>query len=52
MAKGLEVPVIVVQVVALILFMINRELVAGKLLPAYGVETRHPVFVPLLKRLE
>jgi len=46
MAIGLEVPVLVIQGVGLIVFLVNRELVATKLLPAYGVEPKHPLFVP------
>ena len=48
--EGLNVPIYVVQVIGFIVFLINRELIAIKLLPAYNITTRHPVFVPWLKR--
>lgn len=45
-ALGLGVPVSVVQVSALAVFLVNRELFVSKLIPAYGVETNHPLFKP------
>jgi len=35
-----------VQTVFLVIFLVNRELIAQKLLPAYGVKTKHPLFRP------
>jgi len=40
-----------VQFLALIVFLINRELVAQVLLPAYGIETDHPLFKPWIKHV-
>lgn len=31
------------------LFLLDRELVVQKLFPLYNVETKHPLFQPLLK---
>lgn len=45
-AVGLEIPVYAVQILALLVFLVNRELVAQKLLPAFDLETRHPLFRP------
>lgn len=38
-----------VQIVFLVIFLLNRELIAQKLLPAYGVKTKHPLFRPWIK---
>jgi hypothetical protein len=36
----------IVQAIFFIVFIINRELVAQVLLPAYGIKTDHPLFKP------
>jgi hypothetical protein len=46
-AVGLAVPVGVVQGVALMVLLVNRELVVRRLLPEWGIETRHPLLRPL-----
>jgi hypothetical protein len=48
-AVGLEVNRLAIQAVFLVVFLVNRELVAQKLLPAYGIQTSHPLFKPWLK---
>ena len=35
-----------VQGAALLVLLVNRELLAQRLLPLYGIETRHPLFHP------
>ena len=49
-AFGLGVSRYWVQAVSGAVLLANRELVVQKLLPAYGVTTRHPLFVPWLRR--
>ncbi|HLV11409.1 MAG TPA: hypothetical protein VKY42_03080, partial [Trueperaceae bacterium] len=49
-AAGLQVPVLLVQAVALVVFLVDREVVAQRLLPAYSIETKHPLFRPWLRR--
>jgi len=49
-ALGLGVPVYLVQGAAFMVFLLNRELVATRLLPAFGVETSHPLFVPWFRK--
>jgi hypothetical protein len=46
-AAGFGVPVGVVQAVALGVLLTNRELVVRRLLPEWGIETRHPLLRPL-----
>jgi hypothetical protein len=48
MAVGLGVSQWLVQGVFLAVFLVNRELLANRLLPAFGVRTRHPLFRPWL----
>lgn len=36
----------VIQGIFLSVFFLNRELVAGKVLPTFGVKTKHPLFRP------
>jgi len=48
-AAGFCVDRYVVQGVALVLLLTNRELIAGRLFPLYGVEVRHPLFRPLVR---
>lgn len=47
-AAGLGIPVVVVQAAALVVLLLNRELLAQRLLPAYGVAASHPLLRPLL----
>jgi hypothetical protein len=48
-AVGLEINVLVVQILAFGLLVINRELVAQILLPSFGVISTHPLFKPLIR---
>ncbi len=41
-----------VQIVFFVIFLINRELIAQKLLPLYGIKTKHPLFRPWIKLKE
>jgi len=45
---GLGINRYVIQVVFFLILLVNREIIARKLLPMYGVQTRHPLFRPLL----
>jgi len=45
-AFGLGISTWIIQVIFLIVFLINHELVARRLIPAYGVETDHFLFRP------
>lgn len=45
-AAGLALPRYAVQLLFLLLFLVNRELFARKMVPAYGVATRHPLLRP------
>jgi len=47
-AVGLGVHIGVVQAVGFVLFMVNRELAAQALLPAFGVRATHPLVRPLV----
>jgi hypothetical protein len=49
-AVGLGINRYAVQVVFLLVLLLNRELIAGKLFPAYGVVTTHPFFRTWTKR--
>jgi len=46
---GFGVNQYLVQIVSFAIFLINRELVAQVLLPAYGIKTDHPLFKPWIK---
>ncbi|MGB4729844.1 MAG: hypothetical protein WBI42_03545 [Candidatus Hydrothermia bacterium] len=35
-----------VQILFFVIFLLNRELIAQKLLPVYGIKTKHPLFRP------
>jgi len=48
-AVGMGVDVLVVQIIFLGILLLNRELVAQKLIPSYGVQTRHPLVRPLFR---
>jgi len=48
-AAGLDISRYVIQVVFFLVLFVNRELVAQKLLPMYGVRTRHPLFRPWIQ---
>jgi len=48
-AVGLGTSVAVIQGVAFLVLLVNRELVVQVLLPAYGVITTHPLFQPLIR---
>lgn len=41
-----------VQIVFFVIFLLNRELIAQKLLPAYGIKTKHPLFRPWIRLKE
>ena len=47
---GFSVNQYIIQAAFLGLFLLNRELLVQRLIPLYKVETRHPLFQPLLKR--
>jgi len=47
-AVGLGVNRLVIQLVFLVVFLVNHELLARELLPAYGVESDHPLLRPWL----
>lgn len=44
--RGFGINALLVQAVMFIAFLINRELIACRLLPLYGIKTRHPFFQP------
>ncbi|HDJ34224.1 MAG TPA: hypothetical protein ENF21_09045 [Bacteroidetes bacterium] len=44
--KGFGINLYLLQVLTFIIFLLNRELIARKLLPDFGIKTRHPLFVP------
>jgi len=46
---GFGVNQYLVQILSFAIFLINRELVAQVLLPAYGIKTDHPLFKPWIK---
>jgi hypothetical protein len=46
-AWGLDVPVIVVQGVAGLVLLVNREVIVRMLFPLYDVETDNPIWQPL-----
>lgn len=48
-ALGFGINKYLIQGIFFIIFLINRELVAQKLLPSYGVITKHPLFQPWIK---
>jgi hypothetical protein len=48
-AVGFDVRVGVVQALSLVLLMVNRELAAQVVLPAFGVAATHPLLRPLLR---
>jgi len=48
-AAGLGINLYIVQAVFLLVLLVNRELVAQKLLPMYQVETKHPLFRPWIR---
>jgi hypothetical protein len=48
-AAGLGISRYLVQTVFFLILLVNRELVAQKLLPTYGVRTRHPLLRPWLQ---
>ncbi len=49
-AEGLNVPLFLVQLSGLLVFIVTRELIARRLIPAYSIETKHPLFVPWFNR--
>lgn len=48
-ATGLGTSVAVIQAVAFAVVLLNRELIAQRLLPAYGVAATHPLVKPLVR---
>jgi len=48
-AAGLNIHRYVIQAAFLGVFLINRELVAQKLLPMFGVKTDHPLLKPWVR---
>lgn len=49
-AVGFGLNQYIIQTTFFVLFLLNRELVVHKLFPLYNIETKHPLFQPLLKR--
>jgi hypothetical protein len=49
-AVGTRLPPLLIQVVALLVLFLNRELIARHVLPAINVVTDHPFFKPWLSR--
>jgi hypothetical protein len=47
-AAGLNVSPQLIQGASLLIFLINREIVAHRVLPDFGISTRHPLFRPWL----
>jgi hypothetical protein len=47
--KGLGINQYLVQIMFFAVFLLNRELIAQKLLPVYGIKTRNPLFRPWIK---
>lgn len=45
-AAGLNLNQLILQMLFFVLFLLNRELIAQKVFPAYGASTRHPLFIP------
>ncbi len=41
-----------VQIVFFVILLLNRELIAQKLLPVYGIKTKHPLFRPWIRLKE
>jgi len=41
-----------VQFVFIVILLLNRELIAQKLLPVYGIKTKHPLFLPWIRLKE
>ncbi|MGB7294983.1 MAG: hypothetical protein WBC70_05280 [Candidatus Aminicenantales bacterium] len=50
LASGFGINRLLLQGFFCAILLFNRELIVRKLLPAYGVETRHPFFRPWLKK--
>lgn len=50
-AVGFGVNRCLVQSIFFILFILNRELAAQKIIPAYGIKTSHPLFKPWITKL-
>jgi len=48
-AVGLDISRYTIQVVFFLVLLVNREVVAQRLLPMYGVRTRHPLFRPWIQ---
>jgi len=49
-AVGFGLNQYIIQAAFFGLFVFNRELIVQKLFPLYNVETKHPLFQPLLKQ--
>jgi hypothetical protein len=47
--KGFRINRYVIQSIFFIIVLVNRELIAQKLLPLYGIKTRHPLFKSWIK---
>ena len=48
-AVGFGINRYVIQVIFLVILLVNRELVAQKLFPMYGVQVKHILFRPLIR---
>lgn len=49
---GFNINQYLVQIVFFVILLINRELIAQKLLPLYGIKTKHPLFRPWIRLKE
>jgi hypothetical protein len=48
-AVGLGISRYLIKTIFFLILLLNRELVAQKLLPMYGVKTRHPLLRPWVR---
>jgi hypothetical protein len=44
MAVGFGIDLCFIQVILMIILLLNRELLAQKVIPSFGVKTSHPLF--------
>ncbi|MCD6545097.1 MAG: hypothetical protein J7K69_00385 [Thermotogae bacterium] len=49
---GFDINQYLVQMVFFVILLLNRELIAQKLLPVYGIKTKHPLFRPWIRLKE
>ncbi len=49
---GFSINQYLIQIIFFVIFLLNREIIAQELLPAYGIKTRHPLFRPWIRLKE